>query len=86
MDALFRNKTSAEIERLIQKVGSERERVLEKFKAKAMALEAEEEVYQCFLSSLPKVDELRVILNNMEPEREYEVIHNINGYTIRRIR
>lgn len=86
MDALFRNKTSAEIERLIQKVGTESERVLERFKAKAMGLEAGEEVYQCFLSSLPKVKELRIILNSMHSEREYEVVHNINGYTVRRLK
>ena len=86
MDVLMRKKSAYEIEQLMKKVSRESVRVLEQFKAMAMALEPGQERYQCFLSALPKVDKLRGILNRMSREREYEVIHHLNGYTVRRVR
>ena len=86
MDALFGHKSKHEVEQLMKKVGRERKRVLEQFKALAMALEPGQERYQSFLSALPKIDELRAIIGEMDAEREYEIVHNLNGYTIRRLR
>ena len=82
----MRKKSAYEIEQLMKKVSRESVRVLEQFKALAMGLEPGQERYQCFLSTLPKVDELRNILNRMSAEREYEVINHLNGYTVRRVR
>lgn len=75
-----------EVERLMRKVSRERVRVLRELLEKVVMLEVGQELYQCFLSALPKTRELQDIVNGIDPEVDYSVIETINGYRFVRTR
>ena len=75
-----------EVERLMRKVSRERVRVLRELLEKVVMLEVGQELYQCFLSALPKTSELQDIVNGIDPEVDYRVIETINGYRFVRTR
>ena len=70
-----------EVEKLMQKVSRETLRVRREFKEKNEALGVGEERFQCYISSLPKTAEMREMMGD-----DYEVIHILNGWIIRRLR
>lgn len=85
MDALFRKKSAYEIERLMKKISRERSRVIREFVEKAHALEVGEEFFQCFIASLPVVEELRRLLNKDESSTmRFEIWPTINGTMVKR--
>jgi hypothetical protein len=66
-----------------EKVSRERARVIREFCTKAYALEVGEEFFQCHLSALPDVTELRQLLNESSTFR-FKVWPTINGTMIKR--
>lgn len=76
--------TKHEVERLMKKLSRERARVIKEFVAKAYALEIGEELFQCHLSSLPDVPELRKLLNDESSTLRFKVWQTINGTMVRR--
>lgn len=78
--------TRLEVDRLIARVSRERQRVLREFVEKVIALQVGEELYQVFLSALPKTPLLRELLNGLDPERDFSICETINGYRVRRTR
>lgn len=85
MDALFKKKSAYEIEKLMKKVSRERSRVIREFVKKAHALEVGEEFFQCFIASLPAVEELRRFLNEDEASTmRFEIWPTINGTMVKR--
>ena len=85
MDALFKNKSSNEIERLMNKVSRERSRVIREFVKKAHALEIGEEFFQCYLACFPTVEELRKLLNEDEASTmRFEIWPTVNGTMVKR--
>jgi hypothetical protein len=85
MDALFKNKSSNEIERLMNKVSRERSRVIREFVKKAHALEVEEEFFQCYLACFPTVEELRKLLNeDQSSTMRFEIWSTVNGTMVKR--
>lgn len=73
-----------EVERLMKKLSRERARVIKEFVAKAYALEVGEEFFQCYLSSLPDIPELRRLLNDESSTMRFKVWQTINGTMVRR--
>jgi hypothetical protein len=85
MDALFKNKSSNEIERLMNKVSKERSRVIRDFVEKAHALEVGEELFQCYLACFPTVEELRKLLNeDQSSTMRFEIWLTVNGTMVKR--
>lgn len=85
MDALFKNKSSNEIERLMNKVSRERSRVIREFVEKAHALEVGEELFQCYLACFPTVEELRKLLNeDQSSTMRFEIWSTVNGTMVKR--
>ena len=85
MDALFKKKSAYEIEKLMKKVIEERAKVIREFVEKAHALEVGEEFFQCFIASLPAVEELRRLLNEDEASTmRFEIWPTINGTMVKR--
>lgn len=85
MDALFKNKSSNEIERLMNKVSRERSRVIREFVKKAHALEVGEELFQCYLACFPTVEELRKLLNeDQSSTMRFEIWSTVNGTMVKR--
>lgn len=77
--------TKHEVERLMQKLSRERARVIKEFVAKAYALEIGEEFFQCHLSSLPDIPELRRLLNDESSTMRFRVWPTINGTMVKRL-
>ena len=59
--------------------------VADKILLKAERLDVEESEYICFMSGQPRKEELLEILKARFPERDYEIIEQLNGRTIKRI-
>lgn len=53
---------------------------------KAGRLDVEESEYFCYQTGQPRKAELLELLKLRFPEREYEIIEQINGQTIKRIK
>ena len=53
---------------------------------KAGRLDVEESEYICFQTGQPSKAELAELLKTRFPDREYEIIEQINGRTIKRIK
>ena len=53
---------------------------------KAERLDVEESEYICFQSGQPRKAELLELLKSRFPDREYEIIEQLNGQTIKRIK
>ena len=79
MEGEMKTMARHEVERLMRKVSRERVRVLRELLEKVVTLEVGQELYQCFLSALPKTSELQDIVNGIDPEVDYRVIETING-------
>lgn len=71
--------TQLEVDRLMKKLSRERARVL-----KVYALAVEEEFFQCYISSLPDVDELRKLIENDASTMRYRIWPTINGIMVKR--
>lgn len=59
--------------------------VADKMIAKAGRLDVEESEYICYHTGQPRKAELAELLKSRFPDREYEIIEQINGRTIKRI-
>lgn len=59
--------------------------VAEDMLLKAGRLDVEQEEYICFQTGQPRKAELLELLKSRFPDREYEIIEQINGRTIKRI-
>ena len=68
----------------MQKLMEQRERVIREFCTKAYALEVGEELFQCFIACLPKVEELRRMLNEKSSTKQFKVWPTINGIMVKR--
>lgn len=64
---------------------SYRVEVADKMLMKAGRLDVEESEYICFQTGQPRKDELAELLKTRFPDREYEIIEQINGQTIKRM-
>lgn len=53
---------------------------------KAGRLDVEESEYICFMSGQPRKAELLELLKSRFPDRDYEIIEQINGQTIKRVK
>lgn len=53
---------------------------------KAERLDVEESEYICFMTGQPSKAELQHLLKTRLPERDYEIIEQLNGRTIKRIK
>ena len=53
---------------------------------KAERLDVEESEYICFHPGQPRKAELLELLKSRFPDREYEIIEQLNGQTIKRIK
>lgn len=78
--------TRLEVERLMTRVSRERSRVLKDFVEKVLRLDIGEELYQHYLSTLPKTPLLRELLNGLDPSKDYSISETINGYRVVRKR
>lgn len=76
--------TAYEVSKLMKKLSRERTRVLKAFVEKAYALGVGEEMYQPFLSSLPSVPELRILLNDESSTLRFDIWQTINGIMVKR--
>lgn len=73
-----------EVEKLMKKLSRERARVIKEFVKKAFALEVGEEFFQCHLSALPEVEELRKLLDDESSTMRFKVWPTINGTMVQR--
>lgn len=73
-----------EVSKLMKKLSRERARVIKEFVAKAYALEVGDEFFQCHLSALPEVGELRSLLNDETSTVRFKVWQTINGTIVKR--
>lgn len=60
--------------------------VADKLLMKAERLDVEESEYICFIKGQPRKAELLELLKSRFPDREYEIIEQLNGQTIKRIK
>jgi hypothetical protein len=60
--------------------------VADKMIVKAGRLDVEESEYICFYPGQPRKAELLELLKSRFPDREYEIIEQLNGQTIKRIK
>ena len=60
--------------------------VADKMLMKAERLDVEESEYICFMTGQPRKAELLELLKSRFPDREYEIIEQLNGQTIKRIK
>ena len=60
--------------------------VADKMLMKAERLDVEESEYICFMTGQPRKEELLEMLKARFPERDYEIIEQLNGRTIKRIK
>lgn len=77
MKPLSRN----EVDKLMKKLSRETTRVKNDFVEKNNALAVGEERFQCYISCLPKTEEMRRIMGN-----DFEIITTLNGWIIKRLR
>ena len=70
-----------EVEKLMRKMSRERSRRIQELIRKAHNLEVDGELYQPYLSCLPSVEELSMMLNENDTKR-YRVYETINGIMI----
>ena len=59
--------------------------VADKIILKAGRLDVEESEYICFMTGQPRKEELAELLKERFPERDYEIIEQLNGRTIKRV-
>ena len=59
--------------------------IADKMLLKAGRLEVKESEYICFMTGQPRKAELLELLKSRFPDREYEIIEQLNGQTIKRI-
>lgn len=76
--------TRHEVERLMEKASRQRKRVIREFVEKAHSLEVGQDFFQCFISSLPEVEELRELLNGESSTIRFKVWPTINGIMVLR--
>lgn len=86
MDGQMKQLTRYEVEKLMRKTSMLRANALKKLMEKVVALDVGEELYQCYLSALPPVTELRELVNGISPEMDFVVHNTINGYRFIRVR
>ena len=60
--------------------------VADKMIVRAGRLDVEESEYICFINGQPRKAELLELLKSRFPDREYEIIEQLNGQTIKRIK
>ena len=60
--------------------------VADKMLMRAERLDVEESEYICFQSGQPRKAKLLELLKSRFPDREYEIIEQLNGQTIKRIK
>lgn len=70
-----------EVEKLMQKVSRETQRIRKEFKEKNDALGVDEERFQCYIAALPSTSEMRAMMGE-----DFEIIQTVNGWIIRRLR
>lgn len=75
--------TAHEVNKLMKKLSRERARVIREFVTKAYALEIGEEFFQCHLSALPELQELRRLLETSTTT--FQVWQTINGTIVKRV-
>lgn len=71
-----------EVNRLMKKLSRERARVIREFVTRAYALEVGEEFFQCHLSALPELEELKRLLETST--MTFCIWQTINGTIVKR--
>lgn len=71
-----------EVNRLMKKLSRERARVIREFVTRAYALEIGEEFFQCHLSALPELEELKRLLETST--MTFCIWQTINGTIVKR--
>lgn len=72
------------MQKLMDQLMKQRDRVIREFCTKAYALEVGEELFQCFIACLPEVEELRDMLNGKSLTKRFKVWPTINGIMVKR--
>jgi hypothetical protein len=74
--------TAHEVNKLMRKLSRERARVIREFVTRAYALEIGEEFFQCHLSALPELEELKRLLETST--MTFCIWQTINGTIVKR--
>ena len=74
--------TAHEVNKLMRKLSRERARVIREFVTRAYALEIGEEFFQCHLSALPELEELKRLLETST--MKFCIWQTINGTIVKR--
>lgn len=78
------NARGNEMDRLRRQLFMERSREIQKFIEKLSGLAVGDEVFQCHICALPKVEELRRIVNDKIAGMKFSIWPTINGTMVRR--
>ena len=76
--------TAHEVDKMMKRLQREKALRLKMVMEKALSLEVGEEIFQCYIASLPPLHELRDLLNDKSTGMTFLVWPVINGTMIRR--
>lgn len=76
--------TAHEVDKMMKRLQREKALRLKMVMEKALSLEVGEEIFQCYIASLPPLHELRDLLNDKSTGMTFSVWPVINGTMIRR--
>ena len=76
--------TAHEVDKMMNRLQREKALRLKMVMDKALSLEVGEEMFQCYIASLPPLHELRDLLNDKSTGMTFTVWPVINGTMIRR--
>lgn len=76
--------TAHEVDKMMKRLQREKALRLKMVMDKALSLEVGEEIFQCYIASLPPLHELRDLLNDKSTGMTFTVWPVINGTMIRR--
>ena len=76
--------TAHEVDKMMKRLQREKALRLKMVMEKALSLEVGEDIFQCYIASLPPLHELRDLLNDKSTGMTFSVWPVINGTMIRR--
>ena len=76
--------TAHEVDKMMKRLQREKALRLKMVMEKALSLEVGEDIFQCYIASLPPLHELRDLLNDKSTGMTFTVWPVINGTMIRR--
>lgn len=62
----------------------ERDKAIQEFIARALALKVGDEYFQCYIADFPTIEELRELLKNEASTVKFKVWQTINGTIVQR--